>query len=276
MTFAGPLAGVLGAVVRDVQQLPENLPDGIRLDPWMEANRDGWMFAVPGVARYLIKDGTTIEVEAQAGADPASVGLFLHGPARGFLIHQRGEFPLEAVTVAAPQGGAVALAGHSGSGRSTLAAELCRRGWRLIADDITRITYSGGRALAWPSHDSLKLWRDACERFGIPCDELPRVRARMEKFHVRMPPMSQPTVLRTVIRLNEHTEMKWIDIPRDQNFAMLRECTFRRLQMETLGRQTELERIVEQVAAGIRVVVLTGVRKHPNYALAAEIVGKLS
>ena len=276
MTFSGPVAGVLGASFRDVPQLPKSLPNALWLDPWTEANREAWMFAVPGVARYLIKNGVIIEVEAEPDADPSSIALFLQGAARGFLIHQRGELPLEAVTVAAPLGGAVAIAGYSGCGKSTLAAELCRRGWRLIAEDITRVTASAGRALAWPSHDSVKLWRDACETLGISRDQLPRVRSGMEKFYVKMPVMSRPTPLRSIIRLDGRPAMEWIEIPANQNPALLLQCTFRRLQMETLGRETDMELVVGQIAGSVRGVILGGAREQPVHVLADQIVRKFS
>ena len=274
--LAGPVPGVLGATARAVSQLPDGLPNAARLDPWTEANHEAWMFTVPGVARYLIRGGTMIDVVAEPGADPRSVELFLHGSARGFLIHQRRELPLEAVTLAAPQGGAVALAGPSGTGKSTLAAELCRRGWRLIAEDITRVTTTGGRSLAWPSHTALKLWRDACETLGISTDQLVPVRERMEKFHVQMPASSRPEVLRYVIRLEMRPEGGLIEISPNRRSALLSECTFRRLQMDALGRQSDLARIVGQIAAGIRMMALNGAREESSAILAEHIVGKIS
>ena len=88
--------------------------------------------------------------------------MILHTSARAALIQERGELALEATTLAAPGGRAVALCGFSGLGKSTIAAALSRRGWLLLADGVTRVTWDGTTATAWPSHGVLKLWWNAC------------------------------------------------------------------------------------------------------------------
>jgi hypothetical protein len=272
MTFAGMVPGVLGAIIRDTSPLPYHIAGAVRVDPWTAAAAGSLLFSVPGIARYLVSGGTTIDVEAEAGADRSSVELFLNGSARGTLIHQRGELPIEAATVLAPNGGAVAISSYSGFGKSTLAAELCCRGWSLIADDITRVTWTSGRVLVWPSHDALKLWRDACVKLGMDVEALPRVREGMEKFHVRMPAASAPAVLRTVIRLRAGPHQGMTYVPPSQHASLLSECTFRRHQVAALRQQESFETMLRQVAGACRIMVLSGARELPTAVLADRVV----
>ena len=66
--------------------------------------------------------GATIDVATVPGADAGAVELFLNGSARAALIHQRGELPLHAATLLPPAGGgAVAISGTSGIGKSKFA-----------------------------------------------------------------------------------------------------------------------------------------------------------
>ncbi len=275
MTFAGMVRGVLGAKIQD-SQVPARLTNAIGIDPWTEAVPGALLMMVPNIARYLVTDGTTISVQAAPGADRSSVELFLHGTARGALIHQRGELPLDAATLAAPSGGAVALAGSSAIGKSTLAAELCRRGWRLMVDDITRVTWTGGRPVAWPCHDALKLWRDTCDSLGIDTQDLPRVREGLQKFYVEVAAASAPAPLRAVISLRMGPEVKLTDVPAGHGPATLSSCTFRLRQIEALDRQPDHERIVQQVAGACRIMILDGARVCPREALADQIVRAIS
>src|ERR1700677_4303623 len=80
MTFAGPVPGVPGAAVRDASNLPEHLPDAQRIDPWTETVPGAVLLTVPGIARFLVQNGTTIGVEPSSGAARGAVELFLHGP----------------------------------------------------------------------------------------------------------------------------------------------------------------------------------------------------
>jgi len=271
MSFAGMVPGVLGATIRDASRLPEHLPNATRVDPWTEATPETLLFTVPGIARYLVENGTTITVEPAPDAPRNAVELFLHGSARGTLIHQRGELPLEATTLVAPNGGAVALSGFSGSGKSTIAAELCRRGWSLISDDITRVTWARGRALAWPSHDALKLWKDACNSLEINTEALPRVREGLEKFQVKMPAASAPTVLRAVIRLQIVKYLRMVPLPADRGALTISESTFRWRQIAALRRQKDHETIVQQTARLCRVMILNGAREYSAAILADHI-----
>jgi hypothetical protein len=271
MTFAGAVPGVLGAAIREVADLPEHLSNGRSVDPWTEGAPGSLLFTVPGIARYLVENGTSISVAPAPGADPRAVELFLHGPARGSLIHQRGELALEAATVVAPNGVAIAISGASGAGKSTIAAELCRRGWLLLADDITRVTWTRGRALAWPSHDAFKLWRNVCTEFGIDTQDLPRVREGMEKFFVTMTAATSPTVLRAVVRLQLISGLKMGDVRPGREAAALSECVFRWRQIEALRQRDNHEHLSQQITKVCRIQVLTGARDAPVEALADQI-----
>ena len=49
-----------------------------------------------------------------------------------------------------PRAGAIAIAGRTGAGKSSLVAELMRRGHRLLSDDVIAIEAAGIRVTALP------------------------------------------------------------------------------------------------------------------------------
>jgi hypothetical protein len=176
MIHEQPMPGIPGAVIRQIDHLPETLANAVEADEYVQVRLGALLLNVPGVGRFLARNGSLIEYAPDADADRGKVALFLHGSARGALIHQRGELPLHAATLGPPgRETAVAICGKSGAGKSTLAAELSRRGWILVADDTTRVTQDAANILAWPSRDSIKLWKDACEAAGIDIGGLVRI-----------------------------------------------------------------------------------------------------
>ena len=84
---------------------------------------------------------------------PATPGLDWQRTLLGKVVPavsvMRGYEALHAATVQGP-GGAVAIAAPSGTGKSTLALELLRRGWPLICDDVLALSPIAGGALAHP------------------------------------------------------------------------------------------------------------------------------
>ena len=127
---------------------------------------DGLLLAIPGVARFLVKDGATIIIDRKPGVPDANVRLFLLGSAMGALLHQRGMLPLHANAVEVG-GRAFAFMGASGAGKSTLAAWFHDRGFRIIADDVCVVDFAeGGAAQVRPGISRLRLWREALDATG--------------------------------------------------------------------------------------------------------------
>ena len=126
----------------------------------------GQLLLIDEVGGYFIKDGSTIIVEPQPGAPDANVRIFLLGSAMGALLHQRGLLPLHANAVEIGDR-AFAFMGESGAGKSTLAAWFNDRGYRIVADDVCVVNFSGdGRPQVCPGVGRLRLWREVLDATG--------------------------------------------------------------------------------------------------------------
>ncbi|MBZ5608971.1 MAG: hypothetical protein LAP38_11980 [Acidobacteriia bacterium] len=129
-----------------------------------------------------ISGGTEIVVDA-AGVDDGIAGLFVQGPAMGALLHQRGLLVLHASAVIA-NGGAVAFLGHSGRGKSTMAAALVKLGYCAFSDDLVPVSLSIGRPIALPGYPFLKLGQDAGTTLGYEIDQSAAVAPDDNRRHV--------------------------------------------------------------------------------------------
>jgi hypothetical protein len=148
------------------------------------AIEEGTLLAVAKVGRYLIRDGRQILIDPAEGASERNVRLFLLGSAIGALLHQRGLLPLHANAIDIG-GRAVAFSGHSGAGKSTIAAWFHDRGHRVLADDVCVIGFDeSGRALAFPGIPRLRLWREALEASGRDAEAYPRSFDDTDKYDV--------------------------------------------------------------------------------------------
>lgn len=133
------------------------------------------------VARYLAVDGREIIVQPEPGAIESDLRLFLLCSPIGALLLQRGVLPLHASAIATPRG-AVVFMGASGAGKSTLAASFHRRGFRVLADDISVVRFApDGVPWVMPGLPQFKLWPDAVARLGPAAGEPARLRSQVEK-----------------------------------------------------------------------------------------------
>lgn len=253
MAFVSAVPGIPGAATYRVESLPAGIADGEVLNAYTQAKPGELLFSIPGIARFRVRNGDTIEYREEDGADPGLVQLYLHGTARGALIHQRGELPLHAATLVPPgHETALAICGPSGAGKSTLAVELVRRGWLLVADDTTRVTNENGELLAWPSRDTIKLWKDACEAGQIKISDADRVAKDMDKYYVRAPSRDWPVALGTVVELIPGASGDPLGV--GEKLALLTRNTYRPAQIKPLAVEQHHVRMVSQVVARCRIM----------------------
>ena len=157
--------------------------EGDPLDPLSQ------LLEIDDVARYLVRDGTSITIDPAACANDADIRLFLLGSAMGIVLHQRGLMPLHANAIEI-DGSAVAFMGPSGYGKSTLADWFTRQGYRMVADDVCAIRLERGVPMVEPGIPRLRLWEDALAARGSTSDGLTRSFSRdpaYRKFDFPLP-----------------------------------------------------------------------------------------
>ena len=225
-------------------KVPERLDNVVANESRWWASRDEYLQRVPGVASFHVSHGRDVIVEPAPGALPADIRAYLLSPIFSTLCYQAGMYSLHASSVRVGNG-VVAFLGHSGAGKSTMAAYLERRGCQVISDDIClldpRASDAGG-TLVVPVAPALKLWRSALEQLGATPEHLPRVFSRDDKYRIKVGEIDERLPLREVLFLEwaEAPEAPAEFIPVDGVHAITRlmEFTHYDYLMKPTGRQT--------------------------------------
>jgi hypothetical protein len=132
---------------------------------YFEVRPGVFRLAIPGVGQFRVEEGKRIFIEPLADASIEKLRLFLLGSSMGALLYQRGLFPLHGSAVETDWG-AMIFVGAQGAGKSTLAAQFHRSGYRLLSDDLCAVeaTQEGLRIL--PALAQFRLCADAYDRLG--------------------------------------------------------------------------------------------------------------
>ena len=167
--------------------VPLTLPNPCGYDQWFQAVPGTFLFSVPGVARYLVVNGQEVWIERELNRPDANVRIYLLGSVLGVLLHQRQILALHASSIQTAQG-AVLFVGQSGNGKSTLLAALLRRGYAMLADDVTGITLNETEEpMANPAFPCFRLGGDAASKLQYNVEGLPRVEGLREKYVLTAP-----------------------------------------------------------------------------------------
>lgn len=236
-----------------LSDVPDHLPDCIHQGPILQVGGDGTCrYDMTGVACFLIAGGRRITVQPYMAADAPDVRLFLLGSVFGLLCHQRGWLPLHACCVEIG-GRAVAFAGPSGIGKSTLAASFVHRGYRLLADDVTVIdAHAPDGPAVIPTFGRIRLWRDTLDALKISTEGLEPCRNRMEKFQLPVEGQFQPArlPLAAIHLLDRVTDARQADLSPLVGLPALETLlgnVYRRRAGERMGKRPQMLRAIHRL-----------------------------
>lgn len=190
---------------------------------------------VPDIARFQVSDGNMIIVDPKPDADPQSVQLFLLGSCMGAIMYQRNRLVIHGNAIRFRHG-CVIVAGASGAGKSTLAAAFVKRGYQVLADDLSVID---DHVRVQPSYPQLKIWRDTAKKLDIDTSPLKRIRMQVDKFAFPLHEQfySEPLPIKAVYILNPHNQpdLRVEEITGMNKFQPLKNQSYRGGYLEGLG-----------------------------------------
>jgi hypothetical protein len=177
----------------------------------------------------------------------------------GAVLHQRSFLPLHA-SVVETEHGCVALMGHRGVGKSTLAAFIASTGGVAVSDDICAVTFANGQPVAWPNRQRFKLADDAAEHLGLEIGDAERLVSGKRSIALRSSSDDAPRPLDALFVLAAAPTCTVRRLERPEALAALAEHTFRPRYVIGLGTEREHVQRCVAIAAATPVFLLSTVR----------------
>ena len=145
--------------------ISRRLDGAVDIDAAMQTAARGFQLDVPA-GRFRVSEGRRILVDPRPGVSEVDLRPYLLGTVMGALCHQRALLPLHAAAILSADG-AIAFAGPSGTGKSTLASQLHSRGRGALADDLLAVEIDAeGPPRALPGVARIRLRADTTRTDG--------------------------------------------------------------------------------------------------------------
>ncbi len=239
----------------DYGQNPPEITDYKGKGVLYQARENEFLFRLKTVASYYVKNGKQITVERLNDSTDDEIRLFLLGSAMGALIQQRDLLPVHGSAVV-KNGQAYIIAGVSGSGKSSLAAVLIKRGFKLLSEDISVVDPEKIPPEVNPGIPYLKLWQDVLEELGEDVRSYAKVRPQLLKYrkHAGSDYINEPVMLKRIIVLSARNkpEFESKQVKGAEKFELLKKNTYRYQYLLALGKIDKHFKLVNQLAKDIQ------------------------
>lgn len=233
--------------------VPEALEAPLHVDAARQVDAGQFLLGVPGLGRMLVRRGADVTLDPEPGRSDA-LYTFLRGSCLAHLSLMAGQVPLHASGLATP-GGAVLFAGHSGAGKSSLAAALVDAGLGLVADDICHLRPAGDGVEVWPLLREVRLWRDSARALGWDGRPATKLFDALDKYRFDGPLSGDdPLPVRAIYRLDGGPEETGVAIERLEGLPALRvllDNTYGARVMVPMGRETGQVRLCVGLATRV-------------------------
>lgn len=148
-------------------------------------NHEYFYLRINHVALYQVcAASNTIFIDPSKNlSHPDLILTWLNGTVLSYLLQYHGFLVLHGSAVVVNHK-AILFCGHSGVGKSTLAAALNQKGYPFLADDLLVIRFHGENIELMPLATGVKLWADALAHFNLSYAHFSPVINRPGKFNM--------------------------------------------------------------------------------------------
>ena len=226
---------------------------------------------IPGVAKVLIQRGVDIFIDPFSQIHPSRLSPNLLGGCMAVILMQRGRLTLHASCVGI-RGHAVAFLGHSGEGKSTLAAAFHAKGYPLITDDVLAVQNSHEGPMVVPSFARIKLWPASLAAVGPTLPQLTPLYKGSHKWSYvssERCPKNRTFPLKRIYLLDRGDEHAIQPLPPQEAFAALLQ---HRRAAEGLESPELAQQLLLQISQLINQITLKRFTRRPSLEALPELV----
>ena len=160
-------------------------PEGDLTKSFTSFQEKEFLLNFPKIARYKATDGNSILIDPYPDADIESVRLFLLSITMAAILTQRKKILLHTSAILQNEE-LILFIGESKAGKSSIAAELSKRGYTIFSDDVCVLEQNdaeNNRILAYSSYPMLKLWDDTLIKLNDQqFDKSYKIRPALDKY----------------------------------------------------------------------------------------------
>jgi hypothetical protein len=232
-------------------KVDEDLPFTQKYGVCYQLGPEALLLDVENIARYLSSYGKYITINKYDDAEEDAIRSFIFDVPISGIMHQRGMLPLYGAAIE-KDGFANVICGISGTGKSTIAYEFIKRGYKILSDDITVLMNSGNGLDVLPGYPSLRLPLDVLKRDELKIEDYPQIRKGILQKRIPIPsknfyPEKLPLRKVYIVSSWNKNEVKKFDLEENYTKFNLLHDSMHRQYLSGMGSGFSLVKITAQL-----------------------------
>lgn len=157
---------------------------------------------IPNIARYEITD-EKISIFPYYGIDNQTITNFLISSALPYFLAKKGKILLKGCGFTKDEKTADLILGCSGVGKSTILAALCKKEYKVLADQFCVLSFKNNKVYVEPAFPKIKLWLQAARLLKINIHELKKVRPNLKRYYWKASFCKKQLEIKNIFKINE-------------------------------------------------------------------------
>lgn len=167
-------------------KVPGEIKEKINHTTCVGISKDNICVYVKDIAIYQVTNGNRIIIDPLEDKNNVRIKSFLLGWSFGVLFVQRNTIALHGATIAKGNR-AITIVGNSGSGKSSLASEFMKKGYKFLSDDVAPIENKSVDVIIHPAYPQQKLCKDTIDNLGYDVSDFEVNRQGNERERYKVP-----------------------------------------------------------------------------------------
>jgi hypothetical protein len=164
--------------------VPKEIDEVVVKTEYVKLAKREFYLHIEGTAHYYASNGNTIIVEPEPDCDMHEMIVFILGTCLGVLLNQRGTIAIHGGSVVV-NGQGIIITGDTGAGKSTLISFLTKKGFDLLADDVSALGCDlKDNYIIYPAYPQQKLCRDVMENMNYDIKRFSKTDPYRDKYLV--------------------------------------------------------------------------------------------
>jgi hypothetical protein len=213
------------------------LEENIYKDKFQQISKKAYQLDVEGIAIYKFTFPDRVEVQTYPNANMYEVRLYLIASIIPVAVLINDFIPIHSCCIHV-KGNAFLVGGESGAGKSTLALGMYNKGYEVLNDDVSTVSFNSiGKPIAYTGFKHIKLWEESLNQYNLKASSYEKIKDDMSKyrFPIQQSISKQHIPIKAIYLFKHDDENKEVSFKQLKGIQAVTELTKNTFRVELLN-----------------------------------------